>query len=62
MEPGNIFIFTKHSLWQAQAPSWNFELDEDQLLDKALELGFVSKVGNDQYLMNNDYQGKGAAK
>lgn len=48
-------IFTKHELFMAQAPSWNFELDEEQLLDKALELGFVTKIGDDQYLMNNNY-------
>jgi len=48
-------IFTKHELFMAQAPSWNFELDEEQLLDKALELEFVTKIGDDKYLMNNDY-------
>ena len=39
----------------AQAPSWNFELDEEQLLNRALELEFVTKIGDDKYLMNNDY-------
>ena len=48
-------IFTQHELWIAQAPSFNFELDEEQLLSKALELGFVTKIGDDKYLMNNDY-------
>ena len=48
-------IFTKHELFMAQGPSWNFELDEEQLLDKALELEFVTKIGDDKYLMNNDY-------
>ena len=48
-------IFTKHELFMAQAPSWNFELNEDQLLNKALELEFVTKIGDDKYLMNNDY-------
>jgi len=48
-------IFTKHELFMAQAPSWNFELNADQLLDKALELGFVTEIGDDKYLMNNDY-------
>jgi hypothetical protein len=47
--------FTKHELFMAQAPSWNFELDADQLLDKALKLEFVTKIGDDKYLMNNDY-------
>jgi len=48
-------IFTKHELFMAQAPSWNFELDEEQLLNKALELEFVTKIGDNKYLMNNNY-------
>jgi len=48
-------IFTKDSLFGAQAPSFNFELDKDQLLAKALESGFVTEIGEDQYLMNNNY-------
>jgi hypothetical protein len=48
-------VFTKHELFMAQAPSWNFELDEEQLLDRALELEFVTKIGDNKYLMNNDY-------
>ena len=48
-------IFTKASLFGSQAPSFNFELDEDQLLAKALELGFVLEIGEDQYLMNDNY-------
>ena len=47
--------FSKHSLWMAQAPSWNFELDADQLLAKALALGFVTEVGEDKYEMNQNY-------
>ena len=38
-----------------QAPNFNFEYDANQLLEKALELGFVSKVAEDQYLMNDEY-------
>jgi|TARA_B110000285_G_C14946882_1_gene524772 hypothetical protein len=48
-------VFTKHELFMDQAPSWNFELDEEQLLEKALELKFVTKIGDDKYLRNNDY-------
>ena len=48
-------IYSKQTLFHAQAPKWNFELDADQLLDKALELGFVKKVGDDEYLQNEDY-------
>ena len=50
-------IFTKHELFMAQAPSWNFELDEDELLAKALEVGFVKQVGEDSYEMNEEYEG-----
>ena len=50
-------IFSKQSLWMNQAPSFNFELDADQLLAKALEDGFVRKVGEDSYQMNEDYKG-----
>lgn len=46
---------TKHALWMQQAGSFNFELDEDQLLDKALDSGFVQKVSEDQYLINEEY-------
>ena len=48
-------IFTKKELWLNQVACWNFELDEDQLLQKALDVGFVSKVGEDAYLVNQDY-------
>ena len=46
---------TKHELWVHQAPNFNFELDEDQLLKKALEVGFVKRVSNDQYEVNENY-------
>jgi hypothetical protein len=49
--------FTKHSLWMNQAPSFNFELDENQLLAKALSVGFVKKTGQDRYELNADYSG-----
>jgi hypothetical protein len=48
-------IFTKQELFIDQCPSFNFELDADQLLAKALEVGFVTKVGDDQYEMNTNY-------
>jgi hypothetical protein len=47
--------FSKKTLWQNQAPAWNFELDQDELLAKALELEFVKQVGNDKYEINEDY-------
>lgn len=48
-------ILTIRELWLSQAPSFNFELNEKELLKKALEKGFVKKVGHDQYEVNEDY-------
>jgi hypothetical protein len=48
-------IVTSKELFQQQAPMFNFELNEEQLLVKALEVGFVSKVGDDKYLINSGY-------
>ena len=55
MEEEDEVIFTQHELFMAQAPNTNFEYDADQLLAKALDVGFVTKIGDDQYLMNNNY-------
>ena len=46
---------SKEELFIAQAPSFNFELNADQLLAKALEVGFVKKVGEDKYEVNENY-------
>ena len=46
---------TKQELWFNQAPNFNFELDEDQLLKKALEAGFVKQVSSNQYEVNENY-------
>ena len=48
-------VLTKAELWQWQCPCFNFELDKDQLLERALKVGFVTKVGYDQYKVNADY-------
>jgi hypothetical protein len=48
-------LLTKAQLWQAFAPAFNFELDEEQLLAEALKRGFVTKHSDDQYLVNEDY-------
>jgi len=50
---------TKKELWLDQAPSFNFELGEDSLLKKALEVGFVTKTDEDQYLVNENYKSRG---
>ena len=49
-------IYTKKSLWLEQAPSFNFELDQDQLLKKALEVGFVIRVGEDKFERSGEYK------
>ena len=46
---------TKNELFINQAPSFNFELDEDQLLEKALEVGYLTEVGKDRYKVNDTY-------
>ena len=50
-------LVTPKELWLQQAPSFNFELDEDELLEAALEKGYVelADYGNDLYLVNPDY-------
>lgn len=48
-------IYTSNELWLKHAPDFNFELNEEELLKKALEKGFVRKVGDDQYEVNKDY-------
>lgn len=37
-------LITKKQLFMAQAPSFNFELDEDELLEAALDRGYVTPV------------------
>jgi hypothetical protein len=46
---------TKKELFMWQAPSFNFDLSADQILYRALKVGFVTKVGDDKYLVNEDY-------
>ena len=46
---------TKKELFLEQAPSFNFELNADQLLSKALKVGFVTKIGKDKYEINENY-------
>jgi hypothetical protein len=48
---------TSKEIFQQFAPSFNFEKSEDQLVELALERGFVSKIEGDNinYLVNEDY-------
>tara|TARA_R110000823_G_C15627607_1_gene468334 strand:+ start:325 stop:558 length:234 start_codon:yes stop_codon:yes gene_type:complete len=57
---GQVILYTKQELFIAQAPSFNFELNADQLVTKGLEVGFITEVGKDQsfqtiYEVNQNY-------
>ena len=54
-EKDERIVFTKKQLWLNQAPCFNFELDEDELLEQALIKGFVTKIAEDKFLVNNEY-------
>jgi len=47
--------YTKKTLFLSQAPNFNFELNAEQILEKALEAGFVTKIGDDLFEINNSY-------
>ena len=51
-------ILTSQELFKSQAPMFHFELNEMQIVDRALRVGFVTKVegDNDLYLVNEDYE------
>ena len=54
-EKDERIVFTKKQLWLNQAPCFNFELNEDELLEQALSKGFVTKIAEDKFLVNNEY-------
>ena len=41
--------YTKKTLFLSQAPNFNFELNAEQILEKALDAGLVTKIGDDLY-------------
>lgn len=47
--------YSKQSLFLEQALSFNFELDADGLVAKGLEVGFITKIGDDLYERNDQY-------
>ena len=51
-------VLSKHELFMNQAPSFNFDLNADQILAKALKVGFVTEVSEDQYIVNDNYVSK----
>ena len=44
--------FTKQEFFQRHAPDFNFELDADQLVKKALEIGYILRCGNGFFKYN----------
>lgn len=48
-------VLTQAQLFLDYAPQFNFELDSTELLAEALKRGFVTKVGDDQYQVNDNY-------
>tara|TARA_R110002074_G_scaffold156109_2_gene312229 strand:- start:361 stop:570 length:210 start_codon:yes stop_codon:yes gene_type:complete len=56
---GDIMItYSKKTLWLEHAPAYNFELNQDELLVKALKYGLVKKVGYDEYIKTEEDNGK----
>ena len=50
-------VVDAHKLFMDQAPSFNFEKSEEELLEHALDVGFVTPLegSDDLYLINKDY-------
>lgn len=48
-------ILSKDELFLQYAPSFNFELDKDQLVAEGIKRGFITEIEKDQYLVNPDY-------
>lgn len=48
-------VITKDELFLQYAPSFNFELDAEQLVSEGLERGFITHIEGDSYLINKDY-------
>lgn len=48
-------VVTAHELFMEQAPSFNFDLNEEQIVHKALDDGYVKWISEDQYEINPHY-------
>tara|TARA_B110000902_G_scaffold74497_1_gene88136 strand:- start:2689 stop:2871 length:183 start_codon:yes stop_codon:yes gene_type:complete len=42
-------LFTPKEFWVRHAPNFNFELDENELIDKGLSYGFIKHVDGNNY-------------
>lgn len=48
-------IVTAHELFQQQAPNFNFEMSEAELVEHGLEVGYITKIFEDFYFVNGEY-------
>jgi len=58
VDPVNKHLFTiitSEELFFQHAPTFNFELNEIELLNEALKREYVFDLGNGQYLVNPHY-------
>jgi hypothetical protein len=53
-----MITYSKKTLWLEHAPAYNFELNQDELLVKALKYGLVKKVGYNEYIKTEEDNGK----
>lgn len=53
---GEIYeTVTSQEVFQRHAPNFNFDLNEEQLVEEGLKRGFLSKAGDNKYIINKDY-------
>ena len=45
-------IINKQQLYQANAAKFNFELNADEILQKALAVNLITRWGDDEYIIN----------
>ena len=55
---GFDLIIDAERLFMMQAPSFNFERSEEELVEIGLERGYITKLGKGKYLINCAYQGE----
>jgi hypothetical protein len=42
-------LMTSKEFWMRHAPDYNFEMDVDDLIQEALNKGFIVNIGEDNY-------------
>jgi len=59
-----VIKFTRKELWIDQAQRWNLPLDEEEMLEIALEMGFVTPIQGEEdlYLVNEELKRKEVLK